>query len=77
MEGVHKLWKQGSYCFSGGKAGQCGKKEYQEHVLGQQFVNEWLRLQKVDSKKQQVKRQLTYTNSTDNEKSKLVSMFCT
>ena len=77
MEGVHKLWKQGSYCFSGGKAGQCGKKEYQEHVLGQQFVNEWLRLQKVDSKKQQLKRQLTYTDSTDNEKSKLVSMFRT
>ena len=33
MEGVHKLWKQGSYCFSGGKAGQCGKKNIKNMSL--------------------------------------------
>ena len=73
MEGVHKVWKQGSNSFSGGKSGQIGQKEYQEHALEQQFVNEWLRLQKMDSKKPNAKRKLIYEHSTVKEKTKQVS----
>ena len=48
MEGVHKLGKKGKYNFSGGKSSQIGRKQYQEHVIEQQFYNEWFRLEKHD-----------------------------
>ena len=46
MEGYHKLGKQGKFNFSGGKTGPTGKREYQESVLEQQFVNAWFRADK-------------------------------
>ena len=46
MEGYHKLGKQGKFSFSGGKTGPTGKREYQERVLEQQFVNAWFRADK-------------------------------
>lgn len=45
METKHKECKQGNFIFSGGRAGETGRKDYQRRVLEQQFVNEWLRLE--------------------------------
>ena len=38
--------KQGKFNFSGGKTGPTEKREYQECVLEQQFVNAWFRADK-------------------------------
>lgn len=79
METKHKECKQGNYIFSGGRAGETGRKDYQERVLEQQFVNEWLRLENREnvqstSSDRKVEQKSSQTN---NNKKKSVSTHVT
>lgn len=49
METKHKECKSGNFIYSGGKSGETGKVEYQQRVLEQQFVNEWIRIENKEN----------------------------
>lgn len=49
METKHKECKSGNFIYSGGKSGETGKIEYQQRVLEQQFVNEWMRIENKEN----------------------------
>lgn len=50
METKHKEAKQGNYIYSGGRAGETGKIDYQRRVLTQQFCHEWASIEHQETK---------------------------
>ena len=50
METKHKEAKQGNFIYSGGRAGETGKIDYQKRVLTQQFCHEWASVQNREKK---------------------------
>ena len=50
METKHKEAKQGNYIYSGGRAGETGKIDYQKRVLTQQFCHEWASVENREKK---------------------------
>jgi len=50
METKHKEAKQGNYIYSGGRAGETGKIDYQKRVLTQQFCHAWTSVENREKK---------------------------
>lgn len=50
METKHKEAEQGNYIYSGGRAGETGKIDYQRRVLTQQFCHEWASIEHQETK---------------------------
>ena len=68
MKMKHKEAKLGNYCYSGGKSGPITKTEYQQNLIQQQFLNEWLRIENKCQHQKQVNLKLEFEENLDNDR---------